>query len=140
MATKDQPNSLLSPADIEILTRHYDTNKDGILSEEEIRNLIAEVKKGTNIPDEVASVIKKYDTNNDGSLDEAEFKVLNSDMSSLADSNARYLAYSVGAARIFRYLAFTSGENPKYCNNNKFPILNLSLNNMVLSCFVCDDN
>ncbi len=44
MATKDQSKSLLSPADIEILTRHYDTNKDGILSEEEIRNLIAEVK------------------------------------------------------------------------------------------------
>ena len=55
----------------------------------------------------VYKIIQSYDTDNSGDLDEKEFKTIQKTFKT-TDSSARYAAYSARAARLFRYLAFSS--------------------------------
>lgn len=96
----------ISEADLAVLLKFYDTNKDGQLSDDEISLIVAEAQKKAHENAEVAAVLSKYDTNKDGHLDDNEIKDM---VVEIKQAGApRYLAYSATFARLFRYLAFTS--------------------------------
>ena len=97
----------LTDEDVATLKKAYDSNKDGVLSEEEIHKLISDYSKGLPVDDEVKKVLIKYDENNDGKIDHQELSKLKQEIS-LLESNARYAGYTSSFARAFRYLAFTS--------------------------------
>jgi len=84
----------------------YDTNKDGVLSQEELEQIKAAYKIGENI-----EILKAYDKNNDGQLDDEELQKLVEDVKT-TDTAFRYTGYTaVASSRIaaaLRYTAYTS--------------------------------
>eukprot|EP01039_Chlorochromonas_danica_P004718 gene4718-5166_t len=100
-------NVKISPEDLRELTSLADTNRDGVLSPEEISTLIRDFNDNKITDARVIAILNRYDTNKDGVLDEKEEEVLQHEIS-IQDTAARYAGYSVVMARAFRYLAFTS--------------------------------
>ena len=105
----------ISQEELQLLLQYFDRDKNGTLSDDEIKVIIREYKehKSSKRPSafttpEVIKILQRYDTDGDNQLSEEEIKVLVSDSIKLSDTSARYAAYSVGFARAFRYLAFTS--------------------------------
>ena len=98
----------LTSDELAVLLKHYDKNKDGTLSNEEIRLIVDHVRKTPDkVHEEVKAIVKKYDTNNDGTVDEAELTELVTDIYHVSE-HYRVAGYSAAFARAFRYLAFTS--------------------------------
>ena len=101
----------ISLEELQLLLKYYDKDKNGTLSDDEIKEIIREYKehpKSINTNPDVIKILKRYDTDGDNQLSIEEVKVLVADSIHLSDTSARYAAYSVGFARAFRYLAFTS--------------------------------
>lgn len=90
------------------LCKHYDTNKDGKLSDAEIYTLVEHFRKDKNgVPKEISAILGKYDADGDGKLSAHEVKGLVEDIYRV-DKEYRYVGYSAALARAVRYLAFTS--------------------------------
>lgn len=103
-----QPLSRISPDDLKHLTEIADRDRNGVLSKEEVTQLIADYnnKKLTNA--RTLEILKKYDANADGHIDPLEGEELHHQLS-IGETGARYAGYSaILASRAFRYLAFTS--------------------------------
>ena len=92
----------LSEEELKVLLDYFDKNKDGTLSDDEIVTIVSDYKshktdkKITN-PD-VVKILKRYDVDGDGHLSASEIDLLVHEVH-LADTSARYAAYSVGFAR-----------------------------------------
>lgn len=93
----------LTEDELKLLIDHFDKNKDGTLSDDEIIAIVSDYKshhkndnKVTN-PD-VVKILKRFDADGDGQLSASEIKVFVDEVN-LADTSARYAAYSVGFAR-----------------------------------------
>ena len=94
--------SKLSEEELKVLLEHFDKNKDGTLSDEEIVAIVSDYKshktsKKTINPD-VVKILKRYDVDGDGQLSASEIDLLVHEVR-LTDTSARYAAYSVGFAR-----------------------------------------
>jgi len=101
---------ILTPAELEVLKNAYDRNKDGKLTLEEVESIVADYKAHKHqqhLTKEVAAILAKFDKNSDGHLDEHDVNLMHKEFH-FHDSAARYAGYTAGAARLFRYLAFTS--------------------------------
>ena len=100
----------ISKEELQLLLQYYDKDKNGTLSDDEIKDIIREYKeqKSSFTNPEVIKILRRYDTDGNNQLSVEEVKVLVADSIHLSDTSARYAAYSVGFARAFRYLAFTS--------------------------------
>jgi len=99
--------TLMTTEDKSVLMKAYDKDKNNVLSADEIMRIVSDFN-GKKVTDPaVLAVLNKYDTNHDGKFDAEEKLNLESELH-LGDTAARYGAYSGAAARIFRYLAFTS--------------------------------
>jgi fission process protein 1 len=98
----------ITDEDLAMLTKHYDANRDGHLTETEIATLVSDCRTHPDsIPAGVRAVLVKYDSNADGKFDASEIKVLVKDIK-FAEGNLRYAGYTAGLAKMSRYLAFTS--------------------------------
>ncbi len=94
----------LTEEELKVLLDYFDKNKDGTLSDDEIVTIVSDYKahkddskKKIANPD-VVKILKRYDADGDGLLSPAEIHVLVHE-AHLADTSARYAAYSVGFAR-----------------------------------------
>ena len=90
---------------LEKLRKKYDTNGDGILSDEEIRSIEEDYEKVWTEPvlsiedAEIKDILDHFDPDHDGHLD----MLLLKDELDLAESNARYAGYALSCIRIVRY-------------------------------------
>ena len=104
----DTTATRITDEDLAMLTKHYDANRDGHLTETEIATLVSDCRTHPDsIPAGVRAVLAKYDSNADGKFDASEIKVLVKDIK-FAEGNLRYAGYTAGLAKMSRYLAFTS--------------------------------
>eukprot|EP00667_Euglena_gracilis_P018999 EG_transcript_20265 len=92
--------------DVQTLKVHYDLNKDGQLSDDEIR-LAAQDYTTKVSPQHVVDIVQRWDVNRDGAIDEAEFQAFVADVKS-TDTAVRYAAYIGPVSRFARYLAYMS--------------------------------
>lgn len=97
----------LTKEDIDILIKSYDIDKDNQLSDNELNNMINDLKlSNKEMSDEVKKILLKFDTNGDGIIDENEFNNLQHEIT--INNTVRIAGYTGVYARLFRYLAFTS--------------------------------
>jgi hypothetical protein len=105
--THHTAKEILSAEDAKILVDIADTSGDGKVSDEELDKLILDYNEKKIVDEKVLAILRKYDQNQDGIIDLEERRVLQHHLS-LQETAARYVGYSIGFARAFRYLAFTS--------------------------------
>lgn len=125
----------LTDEDIKILLSHYDINKDGKLSNNEINNLINEIKQSNNnnLTDDIKKIILKFDENHDGIIDEKELEHIHHEIS--INNTIRVAGYTGVYARLFRYLAFTSDLGEALRPVVKVGLVNLSYAISIGYCF-----
>lgn len=99
--------SRISVEDFHKLKEIYDTNKDGTLSQDEILQMVHDYNHKKIKDPRILEILKKYDKNSDGTIDAEEHEELMHSLH-LQETKLRYVGYTVGLSRLFRYLAFTS--------------------------------
>lgn len=104
----EKVHQVLTEEDMAVLLKHFDVNKDGSLSDDEIAQIVSSVNASDKKPsEEVMKILRKFDEDGDGKLDEKELSRLATEIKS-TDTKARYAGYTMAFSRAFRYLAFTS--------------------------------
>ncbi|RYG64645.1 hypothetical protein EON64_13555 [archaeon] len=107
-ATPSAPSTPRTPQeDRELLTKIANSNKDEVLSHEEVAKLIADYNRGQLKDERLVSIFRKYDKDGNGQICQVEMADMHHELG-LGETTARYAGYSAVAARAFRYLAFTS--------------------------------
>ena len=101
-------NTLITNEDIEKLRQLYDTNKNGDLGREEVLQMVHDYNLGRIKDQEILRILRRYDRDGNGHIDLQEVMNLQKEVFTFQESQVRYAAYSIGFARAFRYLAFTS--------------------------------
>lgn len=101
-------DTLIHADDLEKLRKLYDTNGNGELGRTEVLQMVHDYNLGRVKDPEILRILRRYDKDGNGHIDLQEVMNLQKEVFAFQESELRYAAYSIGFARAFRYLAFTS--------------------------------
>jgi fission process protein 1 len=108
MPSLDHGKFGVTEADLVYLKAHLGLDVKELIQASHIISVAGQYNKGELVDPKIISIIGKYDADKNGKIDCKELLKMEKEYGDLQDSKARYLSYSAGLARVFRYLAFTS--------------------------------